>query len=131
MQHIAINFISYFFTMTIYWRSTRSICYYSIFHFCWYNMYDKYNLITRNHWSINNAFKILAILTSTCARIPTVILFACTIIFSFTLTCFIIPFLFWIANCTVAFAFTITWDMLCHYFSFIFICYHIKYFNIF
>ena len=51
------------------------------------------------------------------------------IIFTFTLTCIIIPFLFWITCCTIEFAFTIIWNMFCHCFSFIFVCYHIKCFN--
>ena len=67
------------------------------------------------------------ILTSTCARIPTIIIFAPTIIFTFTLACYIIPFLFWITCCTIEFAFTkFAWNMFCHCFNFIFVCNHIK-----
>ena len=40
-------------------------------------------------------------------------------------------FLFWITCCTIQFAFTITWNMFCHCFSFIFVCYQIKGFNIY
>ena len=95
MQNIAI---SYFFTMTIYWSSTGNICCYSICLFCWGNIHNCYNFITLNHWSISNFFSILDILTNAYARIPTIIFFACTIIFTFILTCFIIPFLIWITS---------------------------------
>ena len=56
--------------------------------------------------------------------------YAYTIIFTFTLTCFIIPFLIWITSCTLEFAFKITWSMFCYWLSFIFICYLIRWFNI-
>ena len=122
MQNIAI---SYFFTITIYWSSTRNI-----YLFCWYNIHNKYNFITFSYWSISNNFEILTVLTNTCARISTIILFAVTIIFTFTLTCFLILPLIWITCCTIKFAFAITWNMFCHCFSFIFVCFHIKCFNI-
>ena len=103
------------------------ICCYSICHFCWYNIYNRYNYTTRDHWSISNIFKILAILTNTCARTPTVISLAHTIIFTFTLTCFVISFLIWTTfliwtQLYIEFVFTIAWNMLWHCFSFIFIC---------
>ena len=101
-----------------------SISYYDIIH-------SNYNFITLSHWIISNTIKILIALTNICTRIPTVIFFVSTIIFTFSLTCFIIPFLIWITNCTIEFAFTITLNMSCHQFSFIFVCYHIKYFNIY
>ena len=94
----------FFFSTTIHWY----ICCYSICHFCWYSIHNRYNFITLIHWSINNTFKILAILTNTCARITTIIFFALAIIFTFTLTYFIIPFLDWITCCTIGFAFTVT-----------------------
>ena len=50
----------------------------------------------------------LALLTNTCASILTIIIFTCKIIFKFTLTCFIIPFLIEIAFFNTEFAFTIT-----------------------
>ena len=53
------------------------------------------------------------------------------IIFTFTLTCFVISFLISIACSTIAFAFTITRNMFCHGFSFIFVNYHIKCLNIY
>ena len=111
-----------FFTTTIHWY----ICCYSICHFCWYSIHNRYNFITLNHWSINNTFKVLAILTNTCARIATIIFFALAITFTFTLTYFIIPFLIWITCCTIGFAFTIT-NVLA---SFLFF-YHFKCFNIY
>ena len=108
MQNLAI---SYFYTVTIYWSSTHYICCYSICLFCWYNIYKSYNFITFDHWSI--------------------IFLKLLIIFTFTLACFIIPFLTGIACCSVEFAFTITWNMFFHCLSFIFVCYHIKRFNIY
>ena len=61
------------------------------------------------------------------------IFFALTIIFTFTLTCFVIPFLIWITCCTIAFSckFTITWNMFYQCFSLIFICYYIICLNIY
>ena len=86
--------------MTIYWSSTRNNCCYSISNFCWYNIHHKYNFSTLDHWSISNAFGFL---TNTCARILTKIFFALMIIFTFRLTCIIIPFLIWITCCTFTF----------------------------
>ena len=123
--------VSYFFTVTIYWSCTRNICCYSICLFCWCNIHSNYNFITLIHWSISNTFQIRTIFTNTCARIPTIIFFTLMIIFTFTLTCFIIPFFVWITCATIEFAFTITWNMFCHCFSFIFVCYQIKCFNIY
>ena len=88
--------------MTIYCSSTRTNCCYSICLFCCYSIYlfyrhnihNNYNFITLSHWSISNTFEMLTILINACARIPTIIFFALTIFFTFTLTCFIIPFLF-------------------------------------
>ena len=92
MQNIAINFISYFLIMGLYWH----ICCYSICHFWWCNIHNRYNFITCNYWSISNTLYILAILINACTRIPAIVFFVCTTIFTFTLTCFIIPFLIWI-----------------------------------
>ena len=125
MRNIAINFMFYFYIIRIYWH-TR--------HFCWYNIHNKYNFITRNRRIIRNTFWIIPILTSTFPRIPTIIFFEMTIIVTFTLTrliFWIIQYLIWITCCTFEFAFTITLNIFCHCFSFIFICYHIKYFNIY
>ena len=119
--------------MTIYWSNTHNIwffCCYSICLFCWYIIHNNYNFITLSHWSISNTFSILTILLNICGKIPTLIFFAFRIIFTFPLTCFIIPFLFWITRCTIEFTFAITLNMFSHCFSFIFIYYHIKYSNI-
>ena len=67
----------------------------------------------------------------TCARIPALIFSVLMIIFTFTLTCFIFPLLIWITYCTVEFVFTTAQNMFCHCLCFIFICYNIKYFNIY
>ena len=125
MQNITIYFIYYFFTIGVCWHST---CCYSICYFCLYNTHNIYNFITWNHESISNTFY----LTNTCARIP-LIFFALTIIFTFTLTCFVIPFLIWITCCTIAFSckFTITWNVYYQCFSLIFICYYIICLNIY
>ena len=64
-------------------------------------------------------FKYFTLLTNTCARILNIIFFTFMIIFTFTLTCFIIHFLIWFTCCTTEFAFKITWNMFCHCFSFI------------
>ena len=124
--------------MTIYWSSSRNICWYSICLFCcysiclfcWYIINSNYNFITLSYWSISNSFLILTILTNTGAGIPAITFFELTIIFTFILTCFIIPFLIWITCFTIEFAFTITWNMFCHWFSIIFVCYHVQCFNI-
>ena len=118
MQNIAI---SYFFTLTIYWSSTFNMCCNNVCHFCRCNIHNSYDFIILDHWSIINTFSIFAIRINTCARIPTVISFACTIMFLFTLTCFIIPFSIWVTCCTIEFAFKITWNMFCHCFNFIFV----------
>ena len=81
--------------MTIYWSSTRNICCCSICIFCRYNIHNSYNFITLDDWSTSNTFQILSILTNTCVRIPNIIIFACMIIFTFTLKCLIILFLIW------------------------------------
>ena len=104
---------------------------YSIYHFCWYNISNSYNFITRDHWSLSNTFQILTILTSPCVRISNIIFFAYAIIFTFPLTCFIIQFLIWITCCTIEFAFTMTWNMFCHCLNFILFYYHIEYSNIY
>ena len=88
MQNIAIP---YTFTMTIFCY----ICYYTVFQFCWYNIHNRYNFITGDNWSISHTLYILAILTNTYTRIATTIFFPLVIIFTFTLTCVIIPFLIW------------------------------------
>ena len=111
--------------------STRNIyCYSLCLYCCWY-IHNKYNFITLSHWSISNFFKILAILRNTCASIPTRISFTLTVIFTFTLTCFIISFFIWITCFSIEFAFKMTWNMFCHFFRFTFICCHIKCFNIY
>ena len=104
------------FTITIYWSSTRNICCYSIFYFCWYNVHNSYNFITLNHWSISNIFKKIAILTNTCPKIAIVIFFALTITFSFIdiIDIIIIAFVIYIACWTIEFGFKITSNMLCH-----------------
>ena len=128
MQNITKFF---FFTKTIYWSSTRNICCYCICRFCWYNIHNSFNFIARNHWSISNTFWIFTIPSNTCARIPTIIFYPLMIIFKFTLTCFIFLFLIWVTCCAFGFACTITWNIFCHCFSFIFICYYIKCFKIY
>ena len=124
--------------MKIYWSSTSNICCYSIFPFCCYIIclfccyiiHNKYDFITLSHWGITNTFQILTIFTNTCPRIPTIIIYACIIIFTLTFTPFIIPFLIQIKCCSIEFAFAITWNILFHCFSFIFVCYRTKCFNI-
>ena len=116
----------YFFTIAIYWGSIRNICCYNICQFWWYHIHNKYNFITPDHWSISNTFWIFTILPNICAGIPTIVFFALTIIFIFTLTCFIILFLIWLTCSKFEFSLTITWNMFCHCFSLIFGCYHIK-----
>ena len=130
MQNIAI---SYFFTVTTYWSSTRNTCcysiclfyYYSICLLCWYNIHSNYNFITLSHWNISNILQILPILTNTCAMILTIIFLAFSIIFTFTLTCVIIPFhfSFELHVAILNLQFKITWNMFCHCFSLIFVCY--------
>ena len=70
-------------------------------------------------------FLNITILTNTCARIPTLIFFALTIILTFRLSYFIIPSLFLITCCNIELAYTTTWNMFCHCFSYMFVCYHI------
>ena len=53
------------------------ICCYSISLFCWYNIHNRYNFITCNHWSISNTFEILTILKYMCSEDSTYNLF-CT-----------------------------------------------------
>ena len=79
---------------------------------------------------ISNTLWILTILTNTCARIQTKTFFSRIIIFTFTLTCFIIPFLIWITCCTIELAFTVKWNMISCYFTF-FVCSHIKCFKVY
>ena len=122
MENIAMNFISYIFTLTSYWSRNSNIFCYSIYHFGWYIMHSRYNFITRDYWSINNTFEILVILTNTSGKIATIIFLALTIVFTFTLTCFIMPFLIWITSCTIDLSFKITWNMLYQCFaSFLFV----------
>ena len=123
MQNIEI---SYFFTMTIYWRTIRNICCYSICHFWCYNIHNRCNFVTRNCWIIDNTFKILAVFINTSARIPTLIFLTLMILFTLTLTCFIISFLIWITCFTIQFTFAITRNIFSHCFCFIFVCYYIN-----
>ena len=94
-------------------------CCYNIYLFCWYNIHDKYNFITLRDWHISNSFEIPTILGNTCVRIRTLTFCQLMIIFTFTLICFIIPFLIWITYCSIDFAFKMTWNMFYHFFGFI------------
>ena len=114
-------------------------CYEKFFYICCLVFFNFQDTIFITSITSSNAitevspifFKILATLKNTCARIPTIIFFACTIIFMLRVICFIIPFSTSITSCTIEFAFTIPCSVFCHCFSFIFIFYHIKYFNIY
>ena len=124
MQNIAINFISDFFIIMIYWH----ICCYSICLFCWCSIHHIYNFI--HALKYRQYFLILGILTNTCARILVITYFSLTIIFIFAWTCFIVSVLIWITCCAIEFVFLITWNMFCNCFSFSFVYYHSKCFNI-
>ena len=116
MQNIAINFISCILIIRIYWH----IYFYSICRFCWYNIHNRYNFIARDHWSISNTFQILAILTSTCGRIPTIIFFA--LLHSHW---HVLLFHFWPELLIVL----LNLHLHSHGFCIISVCYHIKYFK--
>ena len=81
------------------------------------NMYIKTNIILSHS------------ITEASATLFKYLLFS--FLFTFTLPCFIIPVLIWTTRITIKFPFTIIWNMFCHCFSFIFVCYDIKYFNIY
>ena len=117
--------------MAIYWRSRHNICCYTVCLFHWYIIHSNYNIITLVNEVSVALFKYLLFSQIHVLGFKLDFFFHTYDIFTFTLTCFIIPCLIWITFCTVEFAFKITWYMFCHCFSFIFVCYHIQCFNIY
>ena len=82
--------------------------------FHWNSFCFFYDLITRNHWIVNNTSYIFTIFAATCSRIANIIVFAHMMLFQiFTLTSRFIPLVIWIKFSTTKFKFTFTWYMLC------------------
>lgn len=130
VQNIRVHFISKNFIIRIYSRGTHDTCWYSIFHICWYTLFEAWKFITHNYWIINNTFKIHISLKNTCARLPSIICYARSILFTPTLRFIIISFLILIKCCVIKFAFKTAWRLFYQCFNFIYSCYQNKYLNI-
>ena len=72
---------------------------------CWNSFFFFCNFITRNHWIVNNTFKIFAILVTTCSRIPNVIFFHTFDVFTLASTFIVILLLIQIAFSSIKFEF--------------------------
>ena len=81
--------------------------------------------------SLNYAFQITTIFANGKPRIPTIIFFALTIMFTLALTFSFFSILFWITFCAIKFLFTIKGNMVYECFWFIYSFQYMKYFNIY